>query len=225
MKLYRFRAISPIENILDIVVNKRLHGAPYEKLNDPLEGVFLSVFQYHPVMSNLGLSGSGIGSIKSPPIISQATVTDLPFVNECRVCSLSATMADIRLWSHYAGGHTGVAIELDLDAVDDLHEVEYRDSLAEFTPSLLGGPTSKDVLRLKTKHWEYEREFRLLTKQEFYPIPGRITAIYLGLRTSDLMAGVILRSVADSIPVYKTGVNLNSLEIEQSGPLNRGVET
>lgn len=224
MKLYRFRAMSPIENVLDIIVNERLHCAPYEELNDPLEGVFLSVFRYDPILRNLGLPGSWAGPFTLPPIINQATVTDLPFVSECRVCSLSATITDIRLWSHYAGRHTGVAIELELDVADELREVEYRDSLAEFSPSLLGGPTSKDVLRLKTKHWEYEREYRLLTKEEFYPIPGRITAIFLGLRTSELMTGVILRSVADSVPVYQTKVNLSSLDIEQGPPLNREVE-
>ncbi len=223
MKLYRFRAISPIENVLDIIVNGRLHCAPYDKLNDPLEGVFLSVFRNDTVLSNLGLPGPKFYLPNSSPTISQASVIDLPFVNETRVCSLSATMADIRLWSHYAGGHTGVAIEIDFDAPDELHEIEYRDSLAEFTPALLGGPTSKDVLRLKTKHWEYEREFRLLTKEEFYPISGKITAIYLGLRTTELMATVILQSVADAIPVYRTKINIRSLEIEQSAPVNQGI--
>ena len=225
MKLYRFRAMSSIENVLDIIVNEQLHCAPYDKLNDPLEGVFLSVIRNDSVLSNLGLSGSKFTLPNSPPTISQASVTDLPFANQTLVCSLSATMADIRLWSHYAGGHTGVAIEIEFDEPDELHEIEYRDSLAEFTPSLLGGPTSSDVLRLKTRHWEYEREFRLLTTEEFYPITGRITGIYLGLRTTELLAGVILRAVAAAIPVYRTKVNIRSLEIEQGAPLNRGVDS
>ncbi len=36
--LYKFRSLENWKFVLDIVIHKRLHAAPFDELNDPMEG-------------------------------------------------------------------------------------------------------------------------------------------------------------------------------------------
>ncbi len=42
---------------------------------------------------------------------------------------------------------------------------------------------ASDVLALKTEHWSYEDEYRVITNEDFVPIFGAITAVFLEIRT------------------------------------------
>lgn len=220
MKLYKFRSISHLEYTLDILLNERLHCAPYEKLNDPFEGVFLSVMHVGGALGTVpfGLSPLGGGvTVKAP-----RSISELPIPGGTRVCSLSASKSDVRLWSHYAEGHTGIAIEITFNDDDDqLHEVEYVEQLKEFNYSLLTAPESTEILRVKSHHWSYEREYRIISDNEYYSVKGRITGIYFGLRTTELIREMILRSVGGSIPVYTTKLNEETIEIELNNQVNK----
>ena len=44
MKLYKYRSLHNLEFILDVLLNERLHCAPYTKLNGPFEGVFYTAY-------------------------------------------------------------------------------------------------------------------------------------------------------------------------------------
>ena len=120
MKLYKFRSFDNIEFTLDIIMNERLYCAHHNDLNDPFEGLF----------STIEWKGGGIvRSIVQPivrPIVSDLqgnypqtvfkTLDELPSLgNDTRICSLSSSMADVRMWSLYASGHTGCVIEVDLE--------------------------------------------------------------------------------------------------------------
>ena len=213
MKLYKYRSLNNLEYTLDILLNERLHCAPYEKLNDPCEGLFLSV-------TRLG-AGFGVSPFASFPFAGTRTikkpqsVSELHIPEHTRVCSLSASLNDVRLWSHYADGHTGIAIEIDFDALDkQLHQVEYVDQLREFGNTALATPEPTEVLRLKTIHWSYEQEYRLIDKVDYFPITGRITGVYMGLRTSPLLQELLLRTLPEAIPVYTTKLNETSITVE-----------
>ena len=103
MILYKYRSLSNIKFVLDILVNQRLHCARHDKLNDPLEGVFWYMLQREKGVRRIGYDKN----------------------NHKRVCSLSKSLNDIRLWSYYAEGHQGVAIEINLDNNNDLYPVDY----------------------------------------------------------------------------------------------------
>ena len=219
MKLYKYRSLENLEYTLDLLLNERLHCAPYDKLNDPFEGVFLSVtfgggsFGATPFAA--APFGGGL-SVRSPQ-----SVSELPIPGGTRVCSLSASRSDVRLWSYYANGHTGIAIEIDfVGANDQLHEVEYVAQLKEFGSSLLTASVSTEILRVKSNHWAYEQEYRLISDDEYYPVSGKISGIYFGLRTPPLMQEMMIRSVAGSIPVFSTKLNENTFEIELNEQLN-----
>jgi len=208
-----------MEYTLDILLNERLHCAVFDKLNDPFEGIFLSVMHTGAPLGAAPLGSTPLGggmTIKTPQ-----TISDLPIPGGTRVCSLSASGNDVRLWSHYANGHTGIAIEIEGDKNEDyLHEVEYVDQLKEFTYSLLSSPASTDILRIKSNHWSYEKEFRIISESDFYNISGKITGIYLGIRTSEVMTKMLQKSVGNSFPIYSTRLNEKTINIEQEKQLN-----
>ena len=114
MKLYKFRSFENIEFTLDIIMNERLYCAHHKDLNDPFEGLF----------STIEWKGGGIIRPVVRPIVRPIvrdlqgnypqtvfkTLDELPSLdNDTRVCSLSSSMSDVRMWSLYASGHTGGA--------------------------------------------------------------------------------------------------------------------
>lgn len=220
MKLYKYRSFENIEYTLDILLNERLHCAPYDKLNDPFEGVFLSVTHTGGAFGThrYGEAPYGAGkTVKTPQSISE-----LPIPGGTRVCSLSASATDVRLWSHYANGHTGMAIEIEIDeGSEELHKVEYVEQLKEFSWSLLTAPKSTEILRVKSQHWSYEEEYRVISGEEYYSVSGRITGILCGLRTSLIMQKMLMRSVGGSIPIYSTRLNEKTVEVELNKQVNK----
>jgi hypothetical protein len=221
MKLYKYRSLANFDFVLDIVLNERLHCAPYEKLNDPFEGVFLSAIHMPLVLH--GIAPPMVGGRK---FTKSSSISELPFVGKTRVCSLSASLSDVRLWSHYADGHKGVAIEIDFSGIENqVFAVEYVPKLKEFGISLLASPESEDVLKLKTSHWEYEKEYRILAEQEYFPVHKRISAVYLGLRVAELHRQLLLRVVSLDIPVFSTKLNETRVTVEPNIQLNHDADS
>ena len=71
------------------------------------------------------------------------------------------------MWSHYADGHTGICIEFEAtnqtEFFGEAQPVIYQDEV----PALNFLPASQDekmeaMLLTKAKHWEYEREWRII---------------------------------------------------------------
>lgn len=200
MRLYKFRSLDNIEFVLDILLNERLYCATYESLNDPLEGLF------YTIINPLGTS------IKKRRY---STIEQLPTYNsDLRVCSLSESFDDIRMWSHYASGHTGVAIEIEFDGItEDLVPVSYESGLQEHGTTILAGSSATDVLSFKTDHWNYEKEIRLLQKSEYYPIKGRVSRVYFGVRTSDFHKELLIKSAPKTIEFLDTRLDRKNVVV------------
>jgi len=231
MKLYKFRSFEKIERTLDIISKERFFCARHQDLNDPFEGLF-STIEY----KETGTVGSPIGSPVGSPIGSPfshpsprssetiyKSVNELPSLKrEVRVCSLSNELSDIRMWSYYAAGHTGLAIEIDIHKgeLKDLYEVEYSNGLKSFASKLSSDTKAHEVLSFKTNHWAHEKEFRVITDDEFIPIDRKITAIYLGLRVKNTHKEMIKRSVQNEIPIYEMRMEYKSVSIIPGKRLN-----
>ena len=171
MKLYKFRALDKLEYVLDILLNERLYCSTYEALNDPLEGLF------YTIINPLGTSKR---------LRQYKRIDDLPTYNsDLRICSLSSSFEDIRMWSHYANGHTGVAIEIDFENhINDVIEVNYESGLQKHGTTILAGATPTDVLSYKTEHWGYEEEYRIIINDNHYHFShGVIIAIVDNINT------------------------------------------
>jgi hypothetical protein len=209
MKLYKFRSLNNFERFLDIVLNERLYCAPYEELNDPFEGLFLAVSHLPPVMlQRKGTVRTELSSVSS--------LYEYDKFN--RVCSLSSNCKDVRLWTHYADGHKGVAIEIDFKGNEsDIVPINYLSELKKYSNTIMGGASPDEVLRNKTVHWRYEEEVRILQSGSFYSIKGRIKSLFLGVRLSAEHKSILERVLPKNIIMIDTKINEVTLEVEPNG--------
>ncbi len=208
MLQYKFRSLQNIEFALDIIINERLHCASYNELNDPFEGLFHTIL--YPS--------------SSPPLLipikeAKRTISigDLHNINleHSKICSLSKSLNEIRLWAHYADGHKGVAIEIDFSGNEkDIYEVKYVPKLQEFGHTLLTSPSPAKVLSFKTEHWKYEDEYRIIQKENYYPITGRIKTIFTGHRMSKFHLQLLEKVTPSQILIIPTEINTKKIIVQ-----------
>lgn len=125
-------------------------------------------------------------------------------------------MSDIRMWSHYASGHTGCAIEIELEHESPVFEVTYSDGIKHFASTVSDATSASEILSFKTSHWAYEREFRVISGEEFFPILNRITGVYLGIRIAPEHKELILQNVPSGVPVFECKMDQKLVEIRSS---------
>lgn len=217
MLLYKYKSLRTIDHTLDILLNQRLYCSPYIELNDPFEGLFSALIRIPPkerIKYLLFRLPDSFGVSKS--------VNDLPYdsKDQVRICSLSSSPSDVLLWSHYADGHKGIAIELEVSGLEAIiHKVNYVDVLPRYSATLLGMPTPQELLTHKTKHWEYESEYRVLCEETFFDVAGRISRVLLGSRISSLHVELLRRVRSPQIPLIRTKIDTRLLRVKEVGSI------
>jgi hypothetical protein len=227
-----------------------LYCSTYPELNDPFEGIFATTL-YHLHLFNpreardedipsrptgTGRRGILIRLAKRlrRKIYAYKKVEDLfgGEIDKIKICSLSADLKDVRLWSYYTDGHRGIVFEIDFSGLEErngskiIHPVTYSEKLPwgllpDEKITLLGEPLKpQDVLSRKTKHWEFESEYRIIDESEYleeskyFGIKDRIKAIYLGTRTSDKYRELLKKLVQGKIPIWTTKINHEKIIVE-----------
>ena len=164
--LYKYRGINGFRYFVDIVLKKRLYAAPYFDLNDPMEGHYLY---------NKGELDSDVRDL----------IKDQK--EKLRICSLSKDPNNELMWSHYAEGHRGVAIGVEID--DSKHKIEpvIYDGLPQIGLLNIHNSTAKEILSHKLEVWKYEKEVRVFTNK-IQHIDVTIKEILLGrsMNTKDI---------------------------------------
>lgn len=222
MILYKYRSLANLEHVLDIILNQRLHCSTYPELNDPFEGLFITTTTITPsdfLKRKILLPMF----VKWPIKFKRAKeVKDLGgAIDKVKICSLSSNLNDVRLWSYYADGHKGVVFEIDCSGLEKIYEVKYSEELPQGSITLLGQPSLHEVLSRKTKHWDFESEYRIiyegqyLEEGKYFGIKGRIKAICLGTRTSEPHRKLLNKIVPSEIPIYTTKINEKTIEVER----------
>ena len=202
MILYKYRSLSNFEHVADIILNDRLYCPTYNELNDPFEGLFLQLWTLSFMVKN---------QTYAFPKKLEETLT------KTRVCSLSSSISDVRLWSYYADGHKGIALEIDFTGIEShIHEVIYSANLQRFKNS-----TPHELLSHKTNHWEYEAEYRIIHDEKYFPINKRIKTIYLGHRISDTHRDLLKKMISNEIAIYSTQLNTRKIQVESEKRLNK----
>ena len=209
MLLYKYRALTHLRFTLDILLNQRLYCSFYDQLNDPFEGVFYTITE----------APLSVGTIeKGAQRKTENSIKDLQYydaLDQYRICSLSKSLHDVRMWSHYANALTGLAIEIELPKdFNGLYKVKYKESLPSFNSDLLEGPEPSTVLVHKTRHWKYEKEYRIIRSTDYLDIAGLIRGVYFGPRMSAIDRDLIQKAIDGRYPIFETSVNFNDLRIE-----------
>lgn len=119
------------------------------------------------------------------------------------IYSLSKNVTNELLWAYYGSGHSGFAIEYDIDKLKESlnhnryfqfifdFNVEYSKSIPKADISILRGKniiqTLKTFLGTKSLSWKHEEEYRLIVEGKgLFDIDYRaVTGIYFGYRMQD----------------------------------------
>lgn len=135
--LYKYRSLSKIERILEIIIDRKLYGALYTEMNDPMEGYF----QY------------------SPDVDRNLVRNIMDSKNKRYICSLSRKSNIGLMWTHYADENKGCCIEVEVTSKWERLEVVYSNKI----PTLNASTTLEDILKVKAQVWHYEEELRYLS--------------------------------------------------------------
>lgn len=194
MRAFKFRSSAKIEFALDIIFNQRLHCAEWSKLNDPMEGLF--AYSYSTTMEP-----------DPRPVVLEK--------ERLKICSLSQNQNCALLWAHYASGFDGVAVEVELpNATETIRAVTYR-KLTSFVTEVgtnLGG-TAREILSSKFREWKYEQEVRILSEQEWFPLPTPVQRVICGHRMHPaLFEALRLVCCSKGIRMEKTKIGERGVE-------------
>lgn len=111
-------------------------------------------------------------------------------ISKVGVTCFSEAATEILMWSHYANNHKGMVVEFDIDHSEFLVGLKYRTNKEHFDsiiynllaqpvkyeeyrprlkPYIKGnnvGELTQKLLQTKSRHWEYEKEYRIVTSLE-----------------------------------------------------------
>jgi hypothetical protein len=209
MKAYKYRGgigildkdgESIFERDLNTIVNNQIYLPTSNELNDPAEGLFddnaLSVFfeQFNEYSSEVRKTYNGL----------------IQKFNNIGVYSLSKSHSDELLWAYYASGHTGFAIEYDIDLLKESlnhnkyfqfvfdFDVHYVKSIPNVDLSIINSGDVNNILKVclgsKSESWLHEKEYRLIFEgQGLFDIDHRaVSGIYFGCRMQESEIGFIM---------------------------------
>ena len=158
---FKYRSLDNWKFLVDILLEHRLYAAPFEKLNDPMEGRY----RYQG------------------DTLTEAFLATIGQSKEYwRICSLTRTPTNTLMWSYYGGGHTGVALGVRIPTRRQPLKVRY-DSFVNIDATHLKRPARAvaiEILSQKLLSWEHEEEFRFFSAKPYVNV--EVERIILGCR-------------------------------------------
>ena len=206
MKAYKFRGADQIPFALDVMFNNRLYCADWTKLNDPVEGMF--VYSY-------ASDGGNDYKKEVGQIIEEK--------KRLKVCSLSRTFDCHLLWSHYASGFSGLAIEVELpDDHPEVKVVDYRGVFAfvSMEEHCSASEIADRILASKYSEWSYEQEVRILRQGEWFQLPSPVSRVICGHRMNPALFDA-LRIICErkEIVINRIDIGDEGLDADHVPPL------
>ncbi|MBN1460109.1 MAG: DUF2971 domain-containing protein [Armatimonadetes bacterium] len=126
-------------------------------------------------------------------------------LNRWGVSCFSAIADSLLMWSHYAGGHTGICLEFDtrFAPFSHAHQVTYSDMPSHSVVDIIGGKTGalEPMILTKASCWSYQREWRLFvsdggrTKQYDH---RALTGLFFGARSTVAQQDEVLKALGDT---------------------------
>lgn len=133
------------------------------------------------------------------------------------ILSLASNNKNLLMWSHYASAHKGMCLEFkrinDTALADDkkTKPMSYNDSYPSIHVTSILSETDTlsnkiRILHTKSKHWEYEQEWRHVVEQGdmLYAWPATLTSVYFGCKAEMPDIHLVKSIIADSnVKYYK----------------------
>ncbi|EPZ5424657.1 DUF2971 domain-containing protein [Vibrio parahaemolyticus] len=131
-------------------------------------------------------------------------------IEELGILSLASSNKNLLMWSHYAEDHKGMCLEFErkdgelLADFDSTQPIFYTDNHPTLSPkSLLDNSSTlsnkKRILYSKSKHWEYEQEWRHIVENgnKLHPWPAPLKAVYFGCKVDESDIKLVRNVIAD----------------------------
>ena len=134
-------------------------------------------FKMDAIASLIGDLKKGHGSVDLPSFRRKVVQVMMQIINRVGILCLTEKMDNLLMWAHYSSNHTGFVIEFDEKhtffgqgrELGSLKKVRYSTTRPEVTmldPTLsdieLLYKWIEDIFCVKSKHWEYEQEWRMI---------------------------------------------------------------
>lgn len=143
-------------------------------------------------------------------------------IEKLGILSLASSNKNLLMWSHYASEHKGMCLEFErlhntaLADNEKTKPMSYNDNYPSINaPSILNEEHTLSnkirILHSKSKHWEYEQEWRHIVEQgnELHPWPAALTSVYFGCKVDMSDIHLVKNIIPDSNVKYYKG-NLHS---------------
>ncbi|WP_164508637.1 DUF2971 domain-containing protein [Halomonas aestuarii] len=136
---------------------------------------------FSSVLNNIYSTDSGFNADRKQGFVSAIFNLIKYEQSEYKVCSFSEEKVLINplMWGHYADKMQGVCLKYDIDENSfPIYKVRYNSN--DMTPMVypcrvldkkVRGGAIRKTLRTKKKDWSYEREWRMIAKENFIKLP------------------------------------------------------
>jgi len=166
MKVYKYRGTEFLERDIRTLTENTIFASPFDKLNDPFEGMFND--QISALISFIETTFKADGTDVREKL---KVVTDYKY--RLGIYSLSKCFKNELLWAHYSNAHSGFCIEYELKGLKENYQipptvneldVDYEESPQKVTPLDFDNHDLllRKLFATKSVEWKYEDEIRLI---------------------------------------------------------------
>lgn len=190
---------SIFERDINTLANNQIYLPTKVELNDPTEGFY-----------NDDSITSFLKFFNESEEVKKQYNRLLDKFSQIGIYSLSNNIDNELLWTYYGSGHSGFAIEYDIDLLKESinhnryfqfiydFDVDYVKNIPKVDESILRGKDMNQTLKIylgsKSHSWKHEKEYRLIVDGKgLFDIDYRaITGIYFGFRMGDVEIDMIM---------------------------------
>jgi hypothetical protein len=193
--------VNKLERIRSVLCDSQFYFSKPDELDDPFEfkprNMILKKFKRVIPLNPEWQEAIEAGVLKG---IDAVTANRSESLNGLGVCCFSEAIDETLMWSHYAEGHRGIAIEFDAahPYFSRLLHVDYQDQRKDVGLRWQIPEIIQKVILVKSTNWQYQREWRLLNGNggalSRFPIDV-VTGVILGAKCSDEHVSAVLEMV------------------------------
>ncbi len=213
------------KNQLSALAQRKIWYSKPAKFNDPFDTKFTVTGRRHVFeqevdsqkLSHIFGEDMSEAMVFQKKPLDEHLVTFQSGIENLGILSLASCETNLLMWSHYASAHKGMCLEFkrvnNTALADDekTKPMRYNNSYPSIQATSLLSETSAlsnkiRILHTKSKHWEYEQEWRHIVEQgdKLYPWPAALTSIYFGCKADMSDINLVKSIIADiNVKYYK----------------------